>query len=148
MTVMPNTQTHFPIVAVGIALFHEGKVLLVKRARQPSQNRWAIPGGKIKPGETLQQAAEREMLEETGLHVHASRPIHAFDLIESEQQSIRFHYVIVDMLAHLLGGELHAADDASHAQWFSPQELDNDELDHNTRQFLQDNISLFSSQPS
>ncbi|MCA1744093.1 MAG: NUDIX domain-containing protein, partial [Desulfovibrionales bacterium] len=46
-------------------------LILIRRANPPSQNMWAIPGGKIKLGETLQQAAEREVLEETGIVVRA-----------------------------------------------------------------------------
>lgn len=141
---MPNASVTWPVVAVGIVVIHKGKVLLVKRTRPPSQHLWAIPGGKIKPGETLQAAAEREMLEETGLKVAADKPIHAFDLIERQGEGIHFHYVIIDILAKFLGGNLLAADDASEARWFSLRELDDVELDHNTQRFLQENTTLFT----
>jgi len=141
---MPNASATLPIVAVGIVVIYQGKVLLVKRARPPSQHLWAIPGGKVRPGETLQAAAEREMLEETGLKVAAGKPIHVFDLIERQGEDIHFHYVIIDILAKFLGGNLLAADDASEARWFSLKELDDVELDHNTQRFLQENTTLFT----
>jgi 8-oxo-dGTP diphosphatase len=143
MTDKPNTPAMLPRVAVGVVVFHEGKVLLVRRARPPSQNLWAIPGGKVKAGETLQAAAEREMREETGLQVIAGKPMHVFDLIESQEGEIRFHYVIVDLMAELRGGELCAASDVLDARWFAFDELSHFKVDNNTLKFLQDNMSMF-----
>jgi ADP-ribose pyrophosphatase YjhB (NUDIX family) len=60
-----------PRVAVGAVVFKDNKVLLVKRAKPPAQGLWAIPGGSVELGETLQQAAERETLEETGIMIQA-----------------------------------------------------------------------------
>ena len=56
-----------PICGVGIVVFHLQKVLLIRRGKPPRQGEWSIPGGKQKLGETLQQAARREVEEETGL---------------------------------------------------------------------------------
>jgi 8-oxo-dGTP diphosphatase len=54
---------------VGAIVFHAGKVLLVKRGRPPAKGQWAIPGGTVNLGESLQEAAQREILEETGIAV-------------------------------------------------------------------------------
>ena len=56
-----------PICGVGIVVIHQQKVLLIRRGKPPRQGEWSIPVGKQKLGETLQQAARREVQEETGL---------------------------------------------------------------------------------
>ena len=115
---------HLPIVGVGAVVFHEDRVLLVKRAKPPNENQWAIPGGKIRFGETLQHAAEREVMEETGVRIQAGKPIHAFDLIQCEDdERAGWHYVVIDLAAVYLSGYPVARDDATEARWFSQQEL-------------------------
>ena len=138
---MANVTEHMlnqPKAGIGAVVFHDGKVLLVKRATPPCQGEWAIPGGKIKPGETLQEAAEREILEETGLIIKAGEAIFAFDLIEkNSNDDLLFHYVIVDLAGEYVGGELKASSDASAAGWFSRAELANLNINQTTEQLLQ-----------
>lgn len=99
-------------------------MLLVKRARPPAQGEWAIPGGRLRFGETLQQAAERELLEETGITIKAGEPIFTFETIERDDHgNILFHYVIVDLSATYVSGEPIAGDDAAMAAWLSPEEV-------------------------
>ncbi len=113
-----------PRVAVGAIIFRDGRVLLVKRGRPPSQGQWAIPGGRVELGETLQAAAEREIYEETGLTIRAGKPANTFDVIDRDGTGrVRFHYVIVDLLADYLGGEPRPGDDAHEARWIAPQDL-------------------------
>lgn len=113
-----------PVVGVGAVVFHEGRVLLVKRRTPPSEGLWAIPGGRLHFGETLQEAAEREIREETGISVRAGEPVFAFDVIERDSSgSIRFHYVIVDLEATYVSGKPLAGDDAEIAAWLSPDEV-------------------------
>ncbi|MGD9150765.1 MAG: NUDIX hydrolase, partial [Desulfobacterales bacterium] len=89
-----NDYPDSPRVAVGAVVFKEDRVLLVRRGQPPAENLWAIPGGSVEIGETLQQAAEREIWEETGIRIRATKPIYTFDVIErDERQGIRFHYV-------------------------------------------------------
>ena len=88
-----------PRVAVGAVVFHQNKVLLVLRGQAPSKGMWAIPGGGIELGESLQMAAEREVLEETGLHIKAGEVVFTFDTVERDDAGrVKFHYVIVDLL--------------------------------------------------
>jgi ADP-ribose pyrophosphatase len=111
-------------VGVGAVVIRDGKVLLVKRGRPPGQGLWAIPGGSVELGETLQAAAEREILEETGVAIRAGEPVFAFDLIEKgEDGALKFHYVIVDLATEYVGGEPSAADDAEDARWLAPEDL-------------------------
>jgi len=112
-------------VGVGAVIIRDGQVLLVKRGREPAKGLWAIPGGAVEPGETLQAAAEREILEETGVVINAGEPIFAFDLIEKDETgALKFHYVIVDLRAEYISGEPVAADDAADARWLKPRDLD------------------------
>ena len=70
-----NEYPDNPRVAVGAIVFKNNKVLLVRRAQAPSQDLWAIPGGRVEIGETLQEAAEREIFEETGITIRAQEPV-------------------------------------------------------------------------
>lgn len=124
-------------MAVGAILLKENKILLVRRNKEPSKGTWAIPGGSVKLGETLQQAAEREIREETGLRIQAKEPVYLFDLIDRDDQGqIRFHYLIIGLMADLIGGELHPSDDALDARWFGPGEIEGARVTESTKQFL------------
>ena len=119
-----NNRPATPQVGVGAVVFHNGAVLLVERRNPPCANEWAIPGGKVRLGETLQQAAEREILEETGIRIKAGEPVYAFDLIETDATgNVQWHYAIIDLQAEYLGGEICAGDDAVTAAWFRPEQL-------------------------
>lgn len=126
-----------PRVAVGAIVMRDGEILLVKRGKDPNKGQWAIPGGSVQLGETLQEAAEREIREETGLTVKAGEPVYTFDFIERDRRGqVRFHYVIVDLAADLAGGKIHPADDASDAGWFSPEEVEEAGVTETTKNFL------------
>lgn len=113
-----------PQVGVGAVVVHQGRVLLVQRGRPPAAGLWAIPGGHQLLGETLQQAAEREIMEETGVTVHAAEPIYTGEYIERDAAgAVRYHYVIVDLAAEYLGGEPRPGDDAAVARWVAWSEL-------------------------
>jgi ADP-ribose pyrophosphatase len=105
---------------------------------------WAIPGGSVELGETLQEAAEREIKEETGVIIKARNPVLAFDVVEPDEKGrIRFHYVIVDLMADYVGGEPHPADDAEDARWFSETDLAEININQKSHQLL---TRLFNSQ--
>jgi ADP-ribose pyrophosphatase len=124
-------------VAVGAIVFRENRVLLVRRGKAPAAGVWAIPGGSVELGETLQEAAEREILEETGLTVRAREPVFTFDSVERDAVgSVRFHYVIVDLMADYIAGEPFPGDDALEVRWVSADELSALELSRFTRDLL------------
>ncbi len=126
-----------PCVAVGAIVFKNDTVLLVRRGKAPSEDLWAIPGGKVRLGETLKKAAEREIKEETGILVRAREPVFTFDHIEyDEVNRVRFHYVIVDLIADYVSGQPKPGDDALEAGWVSSKELKNLKVSSKTLEVL------------
>ena len=121
---MKNEYPDTPRVGVGAVVMKDERVLLVRRGVPPSEGLWAIPGGGLELGETMQAGAEREILEETGLRIKAGEPIYSFDFIQYDDEgNIRFHYVVVDLRADYIDGQPRGADDALEARWFSAAEL-------------------------
>lgn len=132
-----GTYPTLPRVAVGAIVFKDHKVLLVRRGKPPAEDLWAIPGGRVELGETLPAAAEREIFEETGITIHALKPVYTFDVIERDASGrTRFHYVIVDLIADYVRGDIRAGDDASAARWVSPDEMASLNVSSKTRQLL------------
>jgi ADP-ribose pyrophosphatase len=132
-----------PRVAVGAVVFKGERVLLVKRGKPPSAGTWAIPGGSVRLGETLRLAAEREVLEETGVRIRAGEPVLTFEAIETDPDGqVRFHYVIVDLAAEHLGGEPQAASDADEARWVSAADLQRLNVNRRTRELLKDRFDF------
>ena len=126
-----------PKVGVGAVVIRDGRVLLIRRGIAPSQGLWAIPGGSLELGETLQEGAERELLEETGIRARAGDPIYAFDFFERDADGkVRFHFVIVDMKADYISGEPKGADDALEARWLNPDNIHELPVSQNTLKLL------------
>jgi ADP-ribose pyrophosphatase len=127
-----------PVVGIGAVVIRDGKVLLIRRGIAPGRGLWAVPGGSLELGETLQQGAEREILEETGITIRAREPIYAFDFFERDPDGrIRFHFVIVDLAADYIRGDVKGADDALEARWLAPGDLDHLPVSKNTLKLLQ-----------
>jgi ADP-ribose pyrophosphatase len=125
MNLPKSIYPEHPRSAVGAVVFKDDKVLLVRRGRPPAIGQWAIPGGNVKLGETLQQAAEREILEETGIVVRAGDPIYTFDaIVRDAGGTVQFHYVIVDLAADYIEGTPRPGDDADEVRWLDAQALD------------------------
>jgi 8-oxo-dGTP diphosphatase len=132
-----------PRVAVGAIVFKDKQVLLVRRGKPPARDLWAIPGGSVEIGETLQRAAEREIFEETGITIQALEPVFTFDYIEwDEFGCARFHYVIVDLTADYVRGEPRAGDDAADARWVSSQEMATLKISSKTCQLLKERFGF------
>ena len=96
-----------------------GRLLLIKRGHQPGKGLWSIPGGRVEPGETDEQAVIREVREETGLVVQPGRLIGAVRRPAPAGAMLD----IRDYAAAVTGGTLAAGDDADDARWAGPAEL-------------------------
>jgi acetyl-CoA carboxylase carboxyl transferase subunit beta len=101
-----------PLVGVGVVLVEDGSILLVKRGHDPGKGLWAVPGGKVRPGERLEDAARREVLEETGLVVEVAQVVWVGEHIDPG-----YHIVLIDFAGTVRGGDLAAADDADEVRW-------------------------------
>jgi 8-oxo-dGTP diphosphatase len=109
-----------PRPTVDILFNRPGEVLLIRRKNPPAG--WALPGGFVDYGESVEQAAEREAFEETGLRAHGLRQ---FRVYSEPGRDPRFHTITVVFVAESRG-ELRAGDDASEARWFALDNLPDD----------------------
>ena len=117
-----------PVVGVGGVAIIDGKVVLIRRGKPPLEGRWTIPGGTVELGETLVEALVREMQEETGLQVEADGLLTVFDRVVREDGRVQYHYVIVDYLCRVRGGEPRAGSDARELALAGEDELERFEL--------------------
>ena len=107
-----------PLVGIGIAVLRPGAVLLVRRGRPPSLGAWSLPGGAQELGETAEQAARRELLEETGLTVGELRlAAHADSIHRDPDGRVRYHYTILDFAALWGAGEPAPGGDVTALAW-------------------------------
>ena len=97
-----------------------GRLLLIKRGHEPGAGLWSLPGGRIEPGETHQQALAREVLEETNLRVECRHLLGTAELPGTDGTVID----VSDYLVIVTGGELAAGDDAADARWVAAADLD------------------------
>ena len=115
------SETH-PTPGAGAVIIDNGRMLLIRRTRGAYVDHWAVPGGRQRRGETMREAAAREVLEETGLIVEVGDPVWVGDILE-EADPPAYHYTVVDFLAVAVGGELQAGDDAAEVRWVPADEV-------------------------
>jgi 8-oxo-dGTP diphosphatase len=114
-----------PVPAVIAVVIRNGEALLVRRANPPDAGLWGFPGGKIEFGETVTEAAIRELREETAIEAKAQDVMTTLDiLVPSEDGSLSQHYILIAVRCHWLSGEPMAGDDALEASWFPVRDLD------------------------
>jgi len=122
---MQNNNTHLlpvPTLGVsGIVFNNQKQILLIQRNQPPAMGFWSIPGGKLEPGESLAEACQREIKEETGLDTEVKNIV---AIVERRVEG--FHYVIIDYLVQLADEENSqpvAQTDVSEARWVSLEQL-------------------------
>lgn len=118
-------RNDLPVVGVGVVVWREDKVLLIRRAHAPRAGEWSLPGGKQEWGETIMQAAVREAREETGLDIAPLGIVTALDAITcGESGSIEHHYTLIDVVAESREGTPKAGDDALECRWATPDDVE------------------------
>jgi 8-oxo-dGTP diphosphatase len=114
-----------PVVGVGAVVVRGGRALIIKRGHEPRKGEWSLPGGHVHLGESLSDAARREVKEETGLDVYPEAIIETFDRVHRDPDGrIRYHFVIVDFVCESHDGDAVAGSDAEAVAWVSATELD------------------------
>jgi 8-oxo-dGTP diphosphatase len=113
-----------PIVGIGAVVIDDGRVLLVRRGREPLKGEWSLPGGVLELGETLEQGIVREVLEETGFRVVPVAMVEVLDRITRDiSGQVSYHYVLVDFLCRVSDGVLRSGSDAEDARWVARKDL-------------------------
>jgi mutator protein MutT len=100
-----------------------GRVLLICRGRAPSAGEWTLPGGRVEPGETPEEAVVRELREETGIEGTVVAPLGVV-AVERGDEGARVRYAIHEFLVTARSGRLAAADDAADARWVERRDLE------------------------
>lgn len=115
-----------PVVGVGTVVMKGEAVLIIRRAHPPRAGSWSLPGGKQRLGETVAEAAARELAEETGLtDLDWLGVADVVDLIDRDPAgNLRFHYTVIDFAARWRAGEPTAGDDADAVAWAMPGDYD------------------------
>jgi 8-oxo-dGTP diphosphatase len=129
-----------PIVGIGAVIIQEGMIALIKRGNEPSKGKWTIPGGLVELGESLEASVIRETKEEVCLDVDTPILIGVVDNVDlDEQGKVKYHYVIIDYLVHVIAGTIQAASDAAELRWVPFNKVESYNLTASFRHFFINN---------
>jgi len=136
-----------PRVAVDALLLHGGKLVLVRRGKEPYRGSFSLPGGFVEFGERLEDAVEREVLEETGLAAEVERLLGVYG---NPKRDPRGHTISVAYVLRSYGGRLRAATDAAAVKVVPPTRVPKLAFDHDTivADFLRSRRRASSTSPS
>ena len=113
-----------PYLAVSAAIFRNGRVLIVRRARPPAHGLYTLPGGGVELGETLEGAIIREVREETGLGIAPLALVGFREAIARDDAGrVERHFVILPFAARWIAGEIALSEELAEAHWHKPDEL-------------------------
>jgi ADP-ribose pyrophosphatase YjhB (NUDIX family) len=119
-----RTYPQRPFLAVSAAIIRDGKVLAVRRARNPALHLYTLPGGAVEAGETLMQAVSREVREETSLEIEpVALAGHREVIARDAQGRVERHFVILSFAARWRSGEPVLNEELDDARWLAPTEL-------------------------
>ena len=111
-----------PYLAVSIAVFRQGRVLVGRRARPPMAGRFSLPGGVVETGETLVEAAARELSEEVGVEAEIIGFNRHVEPIVREAGRVRAHFVIASFVGRWRSGEARVSREMDAVAWIEPHE--------------------------
>ena len=121
---MKREYPESPFVGVGVVIWRQEEVLLIRRGKPPREGEWSLPGGAQNVGETVRDTALREVREETGLTIHLGDLIEVVDAIfPDENGKILHHYTLIDFVGEWAAGTAIASDDAAEVRWVLPQDM-------------------------
>jgi 8-oxo-dGTP diphosphatase len=122
---MADPSSRNPVLAVAAVIWNDQReVLLIRRTKEPRKGQWSLPGGKVEFGESIEDAARREVLEETGLTVALLGVAGiAETILDASAGAADVHFVLIDYSARVVSGEAKAASDAADATWFTHEAI-------------------------
>ncbi|MGV6803474.1 MAG: NUDIX hydrolase [Ruegeria sp.] len=124
----------FPRIGALAVVLHREQVLLVQRSKNPDAGLWGFPGGHVEWGETVQMAAARELLEETGVVATPQTYLGNLDLLHRNGDGqVCAHYLLVGVNCRYVSGHPRAGDDALAANWFPVQQIMDGDLPMSAR---------------
>jgi|ERR1700686_783613 ADP-ribose pyrophosphatase YjhB (NUDIX family) len=118
---MSSVQPSYPQLAVSAAIFRNGKILLVRRARSPAKGFYSLPGGRVEFGETLHAAVHREVAEETALKIEILDLAAWREVVPGTSGG--GHYLIMSFAARWTSGEVILNDELDDYKWLAPEAL-------------------------
>ncbi|MFM9939839.1 MAG: NUDIX hydrolase [Hyphomicrobiaceae bacterium] len=122
----PKRYDGWPRVGASAAIFRGEEILLIQRSKGTFTGLWSLPGGHVEPGETAQDAARREVHEETGIDARIDGLVGVHDVISRDDAGmLRAHYVLTVYFGSWMAGEAVAASDSRDAQFFPLSNIDN-----------------------
>jgi 8-oxo-dGTP diphosphatase len=113
-----------PLIGVIVVVLKDDEVLLVQRAKEPHQGWWGLPGGAVELGESLFNAAIREVKEETGVTIAPFAVVDIKEVIQYDaKKRVEYHYCPIIIGAEWVKGKVKAGSDAAAARWVAIEEI-------------------------
>ena len=134
-----------PVLAVSIAVFRDdGLVLLAQRTKPPAAGMWSLPGGRLEPGETLEQGALRELEEEVAVKAAIlGFNRHVETMGRSSTGDLTHHFVVCSFVGRWLEGEPQTGPEAGDVRWVNPRQLAGLPVTHQLRDVLGSAVAIW-----